>query len=194
MRWWCVAVLVAPLALAGGCRDQRPPPRRRVTPDAPVATRRPGPAVAAPRAVPVTFAQRAFDRQHQAALQRIVGALDKLYRDSVALQARGVQEPAFREQWPVAREGLLTRAGRMRAQVLAVDPLSDRSWAAARASALLRYLTVKLPDAIRESWRSRPSGAFTTWRSDFRLIWNRLRRYVEGLSKNASRPRSKDTR
>jgi hypothetical protein len=149
--------------------------------------------VAAPRAVPVTAAQRAFDGQRQAALQRIVGALDRLYRASVALQVRGVQEPASREQWPVARERLVTRAGRLRSQVLAVDPLSDRSWAAARATTLLRYLTVKLPDAIRESWRSRPSGAFATWRSDFRLIWNRLRRYVENLSKKPIRPRPKDT-
>jgi hypothetical protein len=150
--------------------------------------------VAAPRPVPVTAAQRAHDRLHRAALQRILRELDRLYLDSVALQASGAREPAFRERWPTERERLVSRAGRVRARVLAVDPLSGRSWAAARATVLLRYLTVKLPDAIRESWRARPSGAFATWQSDFRLIWGRLRRYVEGQLKQQSRPHSKDSK
>lgn len=187
------AVLLVCLAAAWGCRDQRRRPPR-ATVDATVVSPRRGPAVAAPRPVPSTPAQRAHDRLHRVSLAKIVHALDQLYVKSVALQGQGVSQPATQERWPTAREGLVSEAGRVRAQVLAVDPLSNRSWAAARAIVLLRYLTVKLPDAIRESWRARPSGAFTTWKSDFRLIWSRLRRYVEDQLKQSSGPPTKDTK
>lgn len=194
MTWHLGTLLIAAVLLIPGCREDRRPPPRRASPDAYVAPVHRGPAAAAPRPVPVTAAQRAFDSLHRAALQKIVRDLDRLYSDSVALQARGAREPAFQDQWPAERERLVSRAGRVRAQVLAVDPLSTSSWATARAAVLLRYLTVKLPDAIRESWRARPSGAFVTWRSDFRLIWGRLQRYVKSQLKKPSRPRSKDTK
>lgn len=194
MIWRRGVLLFTVAALLWGCHESKRPTPRRVSADAGVLPKRPSLAVAAPQPVPVTPAQRDHDRQHRAALQRIVHDLDKIYVECVALQARGAREPAFRDRWPLAREGLVSRAGRVSVQVLAVDPLSIRSWAAARAVVLLRYLTVKLPDAIRESWRARPSGAFATWRSDFRLIWSRLRRYVKSLSKKPSRPRSKDTK
>ncbi len=183
MTWRCSIGLLTATLVLWGCREKTPPPPRPTRPDAQAAPVRPGPAVAAPSPVPVLGAQRVFDRQHRAALAQIVGDLNRLYTESVALQARGVREPASRTGWSVARERLLSEAGQVRARILAVDPLSNRSWAMARATVLLRYLTVTLPDAIRESWRMRPSGAFSTWRSDFRLIWRRLQRYVGSLSK-----------
>ena len=194
MRWQTCVVLVLALALVWGCRKRRRSYPGRARPDASVMSSRRGPAVAAPRPVPVTAAQRAFDRQHRAALLQIVGDLDALYKKSVALQARGVKKPATQDNWPTERERLLSHAGAVRVKVLAVDPLSNRSWATARAAVLLRYLTVKLPDAIRESWRTRPSGAFATWGRDFRLIWGRLRRYVKSQLKKPHAPRSKDTK
>jgi hypothetical protein len=187
-------LLLTAVVLFGGCREKKRPPPRRVVPTAPVAPPRRGGAVAAPRSVPVTGAQRVYDRQHRVVLLQIVGDLDRLYTHSLALQARGVRKPATQDAWPREREQLLTKAGRIRVRILAVDPLTNRSWASARATVLLRYLTVRLPDAIRESWRMRPSGAFTTWRSDFRLIWSRLQRYVRSLLKQPSGPPSKDTK
>jgi len=186
-------LLVGALLALPSCREQRRPSPRQASPDARPSPPRRGPPVAAPRPVSVSASQRVYDRRHRATLQKIVRDLDRLYTDTVALQARGVREPAFQDHWPHERERLVSRAGRVRAQVLAVDPLSTHSWAAGRASVLLRYLTVRLPDAIRESWRTRPSGAFVTWRSDFRLIWGRLRRYVESQLKKQSRRSSKDT-
>ncbi len=188
------AGLFSAVVLLWGCAEKKRPPPGRVAPSAPVAPPRRGPPVAAPRPVPVTGPQRLFDRQHRVALLQIVGDLDRLFTQSVALQARGVHTPASQDSWSLKRERLLFEAGRIRVRILAVDPLTNRSWAMARATVLLRYLTVTLPDAIRESWRTRPSGAFTTWRSDFRLIWRRLQRYVGSLSKQLSGPPSKDTK
>jgi len=194
-RRYGIGLLAATLVL-WGCRNAKPPPPRPASPDAQVTPVRPGPAVAvaAPPPVPVTAAQRAFDGRHHAALARILRDLKRIYTESVAFQARGLRKPASRAGWPAKREQLLSEAGGVRARILAVDPLGNRSWAMARATVLLRYLTVTLPDAIRESWRMRPSGAFTTWRSDFRLIWRRLQRYVRSLLKQLSGPPSKDTK
>ncbi len=194
MNCGSTALLICCLVLGWGCRTKRSKPARRAVVDAAVAVARPGPALAAPRPVPVTAHELAFDQSHRAALLQIVKELDQLYSKSVAFQAQGVSKPSAQQAWPRHREGLVAAAGRVRSKVLAVDPLSNRSWAAARASVLLRYLTVKLPDAVRESWRSRPSGAFATWKSDFRLIYGRLRRYVENQLKKPSGPRSKDSR
>lgn len=193
-----LSVWVLPLLCA--CREGPPPTDgKRVTPPGNSRARRAVPrprraSPATPRFATPTVAQRAHDRSHRVALDRVVKALGSRFAECQKLALRGAQEPPFRKQWPAARERFVKRLGELRADVLAVDPLRQRSWAVPLASWLLDLLTTGLPDAVWESWRQHPSGALASKRKDFRLIWKRLRHYVEKLSKSPASKPAKDTR
>jgi hypothetical protein len=162
-------------------RSGRPPARK----DAAARTPRVAPPQVVPQAPPATAAQRRFDQANRDKLQPLVKSLNEAFQRLLGLARRGAAEPTFRNEWPAKRDAFIAEVGRLRAKVLAVDPLAKKSWAVPEALRLCRYLSVQLPDAIGESWSSRPSGALQTWRADFRSIWRRLKRYVESL-KNES--------
>ncbi|MFH2006992.1 MAG: hypothetical protein ABI333_10445 [bacterium] len=185
-------LLVATLAI--GCDRDRSRPQRQDRTRRPSShrPRPPRPTADVTRVRPATAAQRAYDGQRRAALLAIVARLDERFRECLALATRGARDPAFRNDWPRTREAFVGGLGELRAKILAVDPLGSRSWAAGVANRLLHYLTVRLPDAIWESWRSQPSGALATRKSDFGLISGRLRRYVERLNPKPSRTPKKD--
>ena len=176
-----------------GCREQRRGQRRSSAPGMDrlaLGPRRPLPMVAR-RAPAATSAERAHDAARRAALRDIVTHLDRLFRRAMKMAAKGSADPAFRPSWPAEREEIVRRVGKLRAKVLAVDPLGGKSWAAREATRLMGYLSMQLLDAIEESWRVNPSGALTSWRQDFFLIWSQLQRYVNGLK---AKPPKKESR
>jgi hypothetical protein len=185
--WWLgVSACVVSVALgATSCRRDRVSTRRQAANLNENREKNTAPLLTAPRLPPATAAQRAYDRARVTQVQAVVDALDRLARELQRLARRGAAEPAFRRRWPAARDAFLRRVGVVRSQVVALDPLGRQSWAAQVATALVAALEVRLPDAVRESWDSRPSGALRTWMSDFTLIWQGLRRYVRSLQ-NAS--------
>jgi len=187
ITFWLVVTLIPACS-----RDPKPQRQDRTRRSSPPPTRRPRPTADVTRVKPATPSERAYDRKHRAQFLEILKRLDERFRECLALASRGARDAAFRKQWPQAREAFAAGLGGLRAKILAVDPLGTRSWAAGVANRLLHYLTVRLPDAIWESWRSQPSGALVTRKSDFALISARLRRYVEKLNHNPSAPPKKD--
>jgi hypothetical protein len=182
------------VTLATACNRDRSTPQRqdRTRRTSSTPPRSPRPTADVTRVKPATASERAHDGLHRAALLEITKRLEERFTECLALAARGARDPAFRKDWPRAREAFVKGLGGLRAKILVVDPLGTRSWAYRVANRLLHYLTVRLPDAIWESWRSQPSGALATRKSDFGLISGRLRRYVEKLSHNPSRAPNKD--
>ena len=177
-----VAGVLAGLALSAGCEERAT--RRAPRP----ADARPAPRPArgvslAPRFKAATPAQRGYDARHRAALQGRLAELRKTLDRLLGLARQGAADPGFRARWPKERDAFLEEVGRLRARVMAVDPLGTRSWAVPVATHLVRELEVRLPDAVRESWDPRPSGALSTAQRDFTLIWGSLRRYVRNLNK-----------
>lgn len=134
---------------------------------------------------PATAAEREYDRGRRAALLAVVDSLEKAFEELLALAKKGAAEPAFREAWPARRAEFFARLGKIRSQALEVDPLGRRSHGARVAARLLGSLEVPLPNAVEESWSSRPGGALRTWSADFRLICAELRRYVLELKEPA---------
>lgn len=167
----------------GGCRreqvaQRRPPDRDAQTALDPRAVA----ALSAPRLAPPTAAERAYDQERRALLLEVVGLLERAFGELRDLARQGAAEPAFREAWPGRRAEFLAGVGRIRSRALEVDPLGRQSHGARVAARLLGILEVQLPNAVEESWSSRPGGALRTWSEDFRLICVRLRRYVQGLN------------
>ena len=179
------AVLAVAL-LGAGCEERvAPSPPRR--PDARAPRLPPRPPSLAPRFAPPTPAERAYDTQHREPLGGVVTALQATFRTLNQLVKKGAGSPAWRRRWPTQRQRYLGTVGKLRAQVLAVDPLGTRSWAARVASRLVADLEVRLPAAVPDSWGARPSGALSTARADFTLIWQQLRRYVSTLNNARSK-------
>ncbi len=187
MRGHQILPAVLAVALLGaGCEERvAPSPPRR--PDARAPRRPTRPPSLAPRFAPPTPAERAYDAARRKALGRVVTALQATFRALNHLVRKGAADAAWRRSWPGARQRYLVTVGKLRAQVLAVDPLSTHSWAARVASRLVADLEVRLPAAVPDSWGARPSGALSTARADFTLIWHRLQRYVSTLNNARSK-------
>lgn len=193
-RWWAMApggrllvlvCLLVALVLGQGCRRQevshrRPGPRDASASKDPRETA----ALVAPRVQEASPSELAYDAQRHDALRAVLVALMRARRELLDLAHKGAGDPAFRRGWPDRREEYLASLGALRTQILEVDPLGRRSWGGRVASQLLTYLEVKLPNAVEESWSSRPQGALRTWSADFTLISGMLRRYLSGLNEH----------
>lgn len=167
--------LLAAALLAPAC--DRAPARREPPPVSSPDARPPAlPPATLHRFAPPTAAERAHDGPRAAALRAVVAALGDRLADAVAL-ARTADPTGF----GAAREAYLARFSPLRNQVLALDPLRQRSWGAQLAHRLLDVLTVHLVDAIPEATRERSSGAFETRRRDAAALLHELRGYVDSL-------------
>jgi hypothetical protein len=166
---------LAALLLASGCPQDGP--RRRPAPQAgPDAAASPLPPATLHQLRPPTEAERGHDRQRRPALRALITGLEARLADAGALAAR-----TDATGWTAAREAYLARLGPLRDQALALDPLRQRSWAAAVAHRLIDLLAVHRGDAIPEAAQPGSSGAFETRRRDAAALLAELRRYADTL-------------
>lgn len=172
-----LSVLLGALLLGPAC-DQAPKRRAPARAAAPDAVAPDLPPATLHRLAPPTAAERAHDGQRIPALRAVVQALGERLAEAVALARK-----ADTTGWSEAREAYLARFSPLRNQVLALDPLRQRSWGAPVAHRLLDVLTVHLVDAIPEATRERSSGAFETRRRDAAALLHELRSYVDGLGR-----------
>ncbi|MDY0000842.1 MAG: hypothetical protein RBU30_06070 [Polyangia bacterium] len=176
----CIGVVFG--LFPSGCREERVTARRPPARDAQAGPGKGAAAsLAAPRLAPATAAERAYDRERRALLLEVVGLVEGAFKELRELARKGAADPAFREAWPAERAKFLAKVGRARTRVLEVDALGRQSYGARVASRLLGLLEVQLPNAVEESWSTRPGGALRTWSADFGLICSELRRYVLAL-------------